>query len=258
MVWSTLSGNKSLLLLVALFVAIPLFVGCGGNKSLQIPSPEQRFQEIKKLFDRKKYDRVIEEVEVYLIAFSGTAKVDSAQLLLAEAHFKQGEFILAQSEYERLAEQFPASPLVEEARYKSAISWWELSPKRQLEQSNTIKALEEFQQMLEEYPSSTFAKDCEDHINRCREKLALKELDAAQLYLKMRKYDSAIIYFDRILETYYLTTAEPWALVGKGDALAKLTEKAAAEAAYKQCLNKFPGTEAAITAGKAIRELEKK
>ncbi len=233
-----------------------LVVGCGGKKVLNIGNPDLRFAEIKKLYERKKYDRVIEEIEVYLIAFSGTAKVDSAQLLLAEAHFYNGEFLLGQAEYERLSEQFPQSPLVEEARYKSALCWSKLSPKQELDQKYTQKALDEFQGFLEEYPQSHYAKDAEEGLTKCREKIAMKELAAAQLYFKMRKYESAILYFDQVIDTYYSTPAEPLAYLGKALSLEKLEDSNGAKAAYATILTKFPGSDTAKEAGRRFKELE--
>ncbi len=259
MVLSMVFGNNGRRAVTTVLLATTLTIlgiGCGGKANLDIANPEKRFHEIKNLYDRKKFDKAIEEIEIFQVAFSGTAKVDSAQLLLAEAHFQLKEYLLAQSEYERLADQFSSSPLVEEARYKSALSWEKLSPKRTLDQKYTHNALDEYQAFLEEYPKSQYAKAAEEGHANCRERLALKDLDAANLYIKMQKYDAAILYFDQIVDSYYSTSAEPLAHLGKGIALTKLEDYSGAKAAFKLVLTKFPGSNAAIEAGKQLREVE--
>lgn len=245
------------ILLLSFFLFISM-VGCTSKKAIKPLTPDERFEKISQLFSKNKYDKVIEESEVYLVAFSGTKKVDSVQYLLAESHFQLKQFILAQAEYERLADQFPSSSLVEISRYKSALSFYNLSPKSQLDQNYTIRAYDLFQQYLDEFPASSNASNVEEIIQDCREKLAKKELETADLYFKMRKYDSALLYYNLIIDDYYLTKSEPFAYFGKGRVFEILQEENAAKLVYELILKKFEGSHAAVLAGKRIKDLYKK
>lgn len=249
---------KQYLLITLVIIFVEVLIGCGSKKVIAPLSSDQRYEKVKTLFYSKKYDKAIEEAEQFLIAFSGTSKVDSVQYFLAEAHFLLKEFLLAQAEYERLFEQFPSSPLVEIAKFKSALSYYKVSPKSQLDQKYTYHAYDGFQQFLDEFPKSEFRVEAEKLLNECREKLAKKELEAANLYFKLRQYDSALLYYNMILDEFYMTESEPYAYLGKGKVFETLQENSNAVLIYQQILSKFPGTKAAIEAAQRIKLLKKK
>ena len=61
-------------------------------------------------------------------------------------------------------------------------------------------AVERIHQLfLEEYPNSGHKSECELMIGDLRGKLAKKDIDSGKLYIRMEKYQSAIIYFNLVL-----------------------------------------------------------
>ncbi|MCX7835124.1 MAG: outer membrane protein assembly factor BamD [bacterium] len=252
-----ISMDKKILKLVLVLLLLTT-LSCSNKKALLPTSAEQRYEKIKGLFYKKKYDKTIEEAEQFLIAYSGASIVDSVQYYLAESHFLLKEFVLAQAEYERLYEQFPSSPLVEIAKFKSALSNYKLSPQSQLDQKYTYLAYDGFQQFLDEFPKSQFKEEAEQLLADCREKLAKKELEAGNLYLKLRKYEAALSYFDFVIDEFYMTKSEPWAYLGKGKVFEILQEYSNALLMYQKVISKYPYSEAARKALQRIQYLSQK
>jgi len=111
-------------------------------------------------------------------------------------------------------EQNPTHIFNEKAEYKIALSYVKLSPKYQLEQEYTHRALRYLQDFIDTYPSSEYIGAAEKHIETLRNKLGRKLYESGRLYKKMRHWRAAVIYFDEMLANYYDTQ---WALDAKLD-----------------------------------------
>jgi len=57
----------------------------------------------------------------------------------------------------------------------------------------------------DEYPNSNRIYECEKLVDELRDKLAKKDYETARLYLKLEKYDSAVIYFNQVINEFYDT-----------------------------------------------------
>ena len=87
----------------------------------------------------------------------------------------------------------------------SSIECKALSHDYNKDQDNTKFTIDKIQYFLEEYPNTSHKDECEDMITVLRSKLALKEIESGKLYLRLEKYDSALLYFNLILIEYYDT-----------------------------------------------------
>ncbi|HOE94933.1 MAG TPA: outer membrane protein assembly factor BamD, partial [Candidatus Cryptobacteroides sp.] len=77
------------------------------------------------------------------------------------------------------------------------------SPDSRLEQSKTYTAIIEFQKYIERYPQTERAEQAKDYLFELQEKLALKELQAAELYLNLgnymgNNYEAAVMEFSQV------------------------------------------------------------
>jgi outer membrane protein assembly factor BamD len=76
------------------------------------------------------------------------------------------------------------------------------SPISSLDQTNTYTAVKELQLFINLYPSSTRVEEANKLIDQLRAKLQRKDLDIANLYLKMKLYEAAIASYKNILKDY--------------------------------------------------------
>lgn len=225
--------------LIALNLAIALFA-CGGNKTRPNLTTDERFAYATKLFKDKDYFDARTQFRIIILNAPGSTIVDQAQFYLAECHFNMDEYIIAASEYEKLVRLYPRSAFLDDAQYKIALSYDKLSPKADLDQKYTYKAIEEYQRFMEEFSASELAEEAQKRLSALRNKLAKKEFNTGNLYRKLTQYEAAIYSFDDVLNRFYDSQyAEP-ALFYKGECLFKLQRWNEAKAALEQFVQKFP------------------
>ena len=128
--------------LLALLIAV---AGCSGSNRLQHRSPEDAYQQGMQRFESGNYD---EAIRFFRAVFSyGRANdwADDAQLQLARAYRNNRQYRLAATEYRRFGELYRNDERVPIAEYERAMSFFELSPRYQLDQTDTRQALSLFQ-----------------------------------------------------------------------------------------------------------------
>lgn len=233
---------KSLrLVLVLLFSSLMIFVISCGKKSLQnTMPPEERMAHAMELFDKGDYMDARNQYKIITLSNSGSVIADKAQYYLAECHYKLKEYILSASEYERMMKVYPNSEWVDDAKFKVGMSYYELSPKYSLDQDYTQKAIKEFQEFLEDYPSSNLFKDVEAMLDESRGKLAKKLYAAADQYRRIRAYEAGAIYFNLVLERYYDSEFAAEAQFYLGECYGKLEKNTQALEAYEMFVKRYP------------------
>lgn len=115
---------------------------------------EEQWGAAKFEFEHENYLTAIDLLTSYTLNYSGSPKIDSAQFLLGECHFALNEYILAESEYNRLLQNMAQSPLAPEAQLKIVLCNAYLSPGPGLDQSFTEKAIGGAQNYKEDYPDA--------------------------------------------------------------------------------------------------------
>lgn len=204
---------------IVLVTGLLACAGCGSTKELSTISADERFAAAKALFDKQDYLEAITKFRSITLQFPGSAVADDAQYYLGESHFRRGEYLLAAYEYGELKRNMPASPLVPEAAFRLGESYYMLSPRSNLDQEYTRKAIDELQSFVDYYPSNDHAPRAAEIIKELNERLARKAYDTATLYITMEYYRAAVFYFDDVIEKYHDTQYAPLAYLGKTQAL---------------------------------------
>lgn len=146
-------------------------------------------------FEREKWVDAIEAFEKL------TFDLPARDTLLALAHWYLGharrnndERILAAQSFIRLAEQFPADTLADDAIYFSARSYREIWRHPSLDPQYGILAQAQFQLLDGTFPDSKYADSTRRELRELDEWFAQKDYDTGMQYVRRRAYDSAIIY----------------------------------------------------------------
>jgi outer membrane protein assembly factor BamD len=182
---------------------------------------------------------------------------DSAQYFLACSHFYMDEYIISAAEFEKLINNMAQSPLVPDAQYMLAESYYQMSPRPALDQEYTLKALREFQSFVEENPLHKNREDAEKKIVELRGKLAQKQWLNAELYRHMQEYNSSLIYYDVIIEKYYDTDFAEKAQYGKAVVYKDMKDFPKAKEQLLLFKEKFPNSELKDSAEKNLEEVIK-
>jgi outer membrane protein assembly factor BamD len=189
--------------IVLILLAITLISACGSKKQIRPgDSLEVAYEKAVALYERGRFSDAARAFETVLSIGRGTEIAQQSQLFLAESYFNNREYLIAASEYRRYVTNYPRSDRRIEAEFKEAMAYYELSPRYKLDQGDTYRAIELMQLFIQRYPNAPQSTLAAGHIDEMRNKLAQKEFSAAELYMRIRSYESAALYFGLTLDQF--------------------------------------------------------
>lgn len=212
---------------------------CGSNKLRANMTTEERLAYANQLFQKKNYFDARTQFRIVTLNAPGSTIVDEAQYYLGECHYEMEEFITAAAEYEKLLRLYPQSPFLDDAQYKLGMCYFRLSPKADLDQKYTWRAIEEFQRFLDDFPNSDLKNEVVDKLTATRGKLAKKEYEIADLYRRMAYYEASMVYFDEVINRFYDTKYYEPALFYKAEILTKLDRYSEAKGVLTLLFEKY-------------------
>lgn len=187
---------------VFLVLLCALLAGCAGGIPSIPDTPEAILAKGDQYFKRKKCYQSQELFKAFLARYAGHDRSDYAQYLVAESYFCQEEYALAAVEYRILVTNYGYSEYADEGFFKEALCNYHQSPKSELDQAKAYEALSQFQQFVQVFRKSPLVPEANRYIALTQEKLARKELENAVFYYEHKRYVSALIYLDKIIEIY--------------------------------------------------------
>lgn len=206
--------------ILCIFVIAILFASCGEyNRVLKNPDREVRFEYAKRYFEEKKYGRTITLLESVMTSYVGYAQEQEILFLLAQAYLYDKDYETANAYFKQYYNKFPRGEYAELARYNAPYALYLDSPDVRLDQTNTIKAIQGFQDFLENFPQSDKVSQAQDLMFALQEKLAEKELLAARLYFNLgmlngNNYESCVVTSREALKNYsYSSFAEEFQIL---------------------------------------------
>ena len=194
-------------ILFTLLLAL-LLASCGEyNKILKSRDAELKYTYAKKYFDEKKYGRTTTLLDEILSTYTGSSKEQEILFLMAQAYFYDKDYTTATQYYTRYYNKFPKGDYTELARFNAAYGLYLDSPDARLDQTSTIRGIQEFQNFLEYFPQSEKAPEAQDLMFKLQEKLSYKEFLAARLYFNLglymgNNYESCIVTSREALKNY--------------------------------------------------------
>jgi outer membrane protein assembly factor BamD len=167
---------------------------------------EQRFEQGKTAYEKEDWLEAIHIFdEVRLQAPTSNFAID-ATFLEGMSRYKSGTYISAAVDFRSVRRNYPTSPLAPRAQFMVAESYYMLSPRPELDQQYSGYALNEYQTFLRDYSNDkNLADSAQMRITEIRNKLGMKYLLGAELYLKLSDKKAAISGFNRVVDTYYDT-----------------------------------------------------
>ena len=244
--------------LIFILVTQLLISACGSGKDDELKPVEVRYELGKEYYDRGKFHKAISELKFVTFNAPGSEIGDDAQFYLANSHFELKEYILAISEYERLMRIHPESPFLEVGEYKRALCFDKMSPSSYHDQTNTLKALDAYQEYIENFPESEYKIKAESRLDLLRFKLAKKLFDNGKQYQKLGECESSAIYMRQLLEKYYDSDLAPEARWRLADCEMKLKNWDTALELLADILRRDEDAEFVKKAKKAIRKVKTK
>ncbi len=180
------------------------------------------------LYNQGKYKKALKLMEQLVPAYRGKPQGEKLMFIYANTYYNLEDYYLAGYQFERFAQAYPQSDSIEVASFKSAKSFYELSPRYSLDQKDTYKGLEKLQEFINNYPESDKRAEANTLVAELRTKLERKEFEVAKQYLRVEDYKAAIGAFDNFI------TDNPGSIYRKEAFYRRL------ESAYKLAINSIP------------------
>lgn len=199
--------NQIVAYIGAIMMAL-LVSGCGEySKVLKSRDANVRFQYAKKAYEQRKYVQATTLLTDIITPMRGTPDGEEAHFLLAMSYYGNHDYLNSGVYFKSYYNRYPRGKYAELASFYSGYGYFLDSPDAQLDQTNTLKAIEELASFLERYPDSDKASLAQNAIFEMQDKLTMKELQNAQLYYNLgnflgNNYRAAIITAENALKSY--------------------------------------------------------
>lgn len=189
--------------LFSVLIGCCLLTSCNEFSKIQKSTDyEYKLGKAEEYFAKKKYRNAQQLYEELFPVFKGTQKFEDLYYKYAYCFYNQGLYRDAENLFKGYLEVFPSSGKAEEVDYMRAFCFYKQSPKLELEQVSTVKAMGMMQTFINTHPGSEKIKDATEIIDKCRAKLELKEFRGAQLYYNLGEFRAAAIAFGTLLNNY--------------------------------------------------------
>lgn len=194
--------------ILVMLAGVLLLASCGEyQRALKSPDHVYKFDFAKRAFEQKRYVQAYTLLKDVVTQLKGSDKAEESMYLLGLSYYENKEYADAAAYFKAYYQRYPKGKYAELARYYAGYAYYLDSPEAQLDQSGTIKAIEELQGFLDYFPRSDKVTLAQNAIFEMQDKLTLKELQNAQLYYNLgtymgNNYESAIITARNAIKEY--------------------------------------------------------
>ncbi len=189
--------------IIPAFLLVLSITSCNNlNKIQKSKDYEYKLVKADEFYAKKKYRLANQLYEELFPAFKVTQKFEDLYYKYAYCFYYMDLYRDAENLFKGYLEVFPNSSRAEEVDYMRAYCFYKQSPKIDLEQVNTVKAMGMMQTFINTHPGSPRIKDATEIIDLSRAKLEVKEYRGAKLYYNLSQYRAAAIAFANLLNNY--------------------------------------------------------
>ncbi len=227
------------------FLFLAAVGGCASTSPFQGLTPDQIYAYADEKYAEEEWQDAIAGYERLLATTPGYANAREARFKLATSFYRKGEHLSAVSEFVRILNRGGGDTLVARSALGVCNSYTARSPIPARDQTYTRQALTSCDEVVRDYGGTPEADSAGTIVVRLTEKLATKDLNTAEWYMKRSLIDSAINYFQDVVDSYPQTRQAPIALRRIYEAYTIIGYDDLAEQAREQLLRDYPESEAA-------------
>lgn len=243
------------------------------QKVLKNEDIKAKYDLAEKYYDKKDFKRANRLLEQVAPKYVGKPQGERVQFFLADSYFQIQNYNFAGYQFERFLKSYPKSDKAAEAAFLGAKSYYMLSPRYSLDQTDTDKALMKLQNFINSYPESELLPEANAMARELTTKKEKKAFEIAKQFTKLGNsfildYSiSAVAALDNFISdfpgTIYREEALYLKLVATSNLALNSTENRlkerleTAETAYKNLLRYYPETSFLKEANTLLEKINK-
>lgn len=194
--------------ILSVLMLATVFSSCGEYQRAQKSTDiNYKFDFAKRAFEDKRYVQASTILEEIVPVLKGQEKAEESLYLLAMSNYENRDYETSGAYFRTYYNRYPKGKYAELARFYCGYGYYLDSPEPQLDQTGTIKAIQELQGFLDFFPRSDKVSIAQNAIFELQDKLTLKQLQNAQLYYNLgtymgNNYESAVIVARNAIKDY--------------------------------------------------------
>ncbi|HER09620.1 MAG TPA: outer membrane protein assembly factor BamD [Bacteroides sp.] len=188
---------------ILVVLTVILLGGCGEyEKLLKSRDIQLKYEKGVAYYEAGEYVRAATLFDQIANIYRGTIRADTVKFYQAQSYYGQRDYMMAGHYFSELSTTYPSSAFLEEADFMTAYCYYKLSPRPELDQEYTHKAITAMQMFMVKYPGSDRLEECRQIITEMSDKLVEKSYISARLYYDLGYYKSAILALRNSLIQY--------------------------------------------------------
>jgi len=170
---------------ISLYFLVSLAVTSCVEKEFDPANPAGSFEIAKEPYDDGNYEIAITKLGEYKSRFPYSQYAVQAELFLANSQFELGQFVEAAASYEQFVKLHPKHEQVDFAMFRIGECYWaDASEDEDRDQDLTQKAIDQWRNLVQSKPDSTYSKQANELIEQGRIRLANGMLFVVKFYCK--------------------------------------------------------------------------
>ncbi|HLA27463.1 MAG TPA: outer membrane protein assembly factor BamD [Syntrophales bacterium] len=193
--------SKKLLLFAAIIFAIS---GCAWWKSKDTSksNPETLYKIGYDYYQKGSYEKAVESFQRLKDEYPLSDLAIRAEMGIADTRFSMEEYGSAETAYNDFVNLHPSNEDIPYVMHQIGMCHYKQLLTIDRDQTETWKALSEFEKLIARFPSSKFSFLAEKNVRECKKRIAEHDYYVGEMYFKMKKYKAAMRRFENILKNY--------------------------------------------------------
>ena len=206
---------KATVFLISVTFMLPI-ISCSEKENVikkeLTETPEQLYAIAKLDLDKQLYEEAKLKFENINFKFPLSNEGIQSLIMIAFIEYAQLNYDEAIYKFDRIIKKYPSHKNIDYAYYMRAMCYFEQIKHEALDGKNNQEAMENFNQIINRFPESKYARDSQQKIIFVKENIAAKHMDIALFYLNQKKYLAALNRYNIVINEYSQSKFTPEAL----------------------------------------------
>ena len=181
------------------------------NKAIELSSREL-YQIAMNDLDQRNYEKATLKFKEIIYKYPLSNEGVQSEIMLGFIDYIGLNYDEAIYKFNRIIKIYPSHKNIDYAYYMRAVSYFEQISGENFDGRNNIEAKKNFQELLNRFPDSEYAKDSRQKLIFINENIAAKDMEVAIFYLNQKQYLAALGRYNKVIEKYPKSKFIPEAL----------------------------------------------
>jgi len=208
--------KKLKIFLYITLINITILSCSNNNKELSNNAIEQSPRELYQIaminLDQKNYEEASLIFKKIIYKYPLSNEGVQSEIMLGFVDYLNMNYDDAIYKFNKIIKIYPSHKNIDYAYYMRAVSYFEQISGENFDGKSNKQAKKNFQELLNRFPESEYAKEGRQKLIFINENIAAKDMEVAIFYLKQKQYLAALGRYNKVIEEYPKSKFIPEAL----------------------------------------------